>query len=340
MLISAVVPIYNEQANVPELRRRLGLALDATGHDWEIVLVDDGSTDASASLIRQFVAQDSRIRGIELSRNFGHQPAITAGVHEARGDCVVLIDGDLQDPPEVIPQMVEQWEAGYEVVLGERRSRADASGARGIGFKLFYPLMRRLSDLPHGPDAGVFGLMSRAVVDEFNKLPERNRFIPGLRSWLGFKTTSVLYDRNDRAAGKPKQTFRRLLRYAMDGMISFSFKPLRAATWLGFIVSLVAFLLGVYYFIDFFLSHKQAGSGFTTIILCVLFLGGVQLITIGILGEYVGRIYEEVKQRPLYVVKERINASGHRDRRPTLTEIAAKPTTFPPAGSPTSTGGP
>jgi dolichol-phosphate mannosyltransferase len=190
-------------------------------------------------------------------------------------------------------------------VLGERQSRGDGSGVRGLGFRLFYPLMRRLTDLPHGPDAGIFGLMSRTVVDEFNKLPERNRFIPGLRSWLGFKTTSVPYDRQDRAAGKPKQSLRRLLQYAMDGMISFSFKPLRAATWLGFIVSVVAFLMGVYYFVDFFVSHKQAGSGFTTIILCVLFLGGVQLITIGILGEYVGRIYEEVKQRPLYVVKGR-----------------------------------
>jgi polyisoprenyl-phosphate glycosyltransferase len=333
MLISAVVPIYNEQANLPELRRRLALALDATGHDWEIVLVNDGSTDASGSLIRQFAQQDSRIRGLDLSRNFGHQPAITAGVHEARGDCVVLIDGDLQDPPEVIPKMVEQWEAGYEVVLGERRSRADASGARGIGFRLFYPLMRRLSDLPHGPDAGVFGLMSRRVVDEFNKLPERNRFIPGLRSWLGFNTTSVLYDRNDRAAGKPKQTFRRLLRYAMDGMISFSFKPLRAATWLGFIVSLVAFLLGVYYFIDFFARHKQAGSGFTTIILCVLFLGGVQLITIGILGEYVGRIYEEVKQRPLYVVKERIHFDRPERRPATTTATTLLPTISPTISS-------
>src|SRR3954471_20705856 len=161
MLISVVVPIYNEQANLPELHRRLGLALDATGQDWEILFIDDGSTDASASLTRQFATSDSRIRAIELSRNFGHQPAITAGIHEARGDCVILIDGDLQDPPEVIPQMVEQWEAGFEVVLGERRSRADSSGARGIGFRLFYPVMRRLSDLPHGPDAGVFGLMSR-----------------------------------------------------------------------------------------------------------------------------------------------------------------------------------
>src|SRR5262249_53096325 len=157
----------------------------------------------------------------------------------------------------------------------------------------FYPIFRRVSDLPTGPDAGIFGLMDRAVVTEFNKLPERNRFIPGLRSWLGFKSTSVMYDRMDRAAGKPKQTLGRLIKYAMDGMLSFSYKPLKVATYLGFIVSIIAFGLAVFYIISFFTMHKQAGTGFTTIIICVLFLGGVQLITIGILGEYIGRIYEE-----------------------------------------------
>jgi dolichol-phosphate mannosyltransferase len=303
-MISVVVPIYNEQENLPELRRRVTAALESTGEAWEFILVNDGSRDASADMIRQYHAEDARIKLINLSRNFGHQPAVTAGIHHARGDCVILIDGDLQDPPEVIPEMVRKWKEGYQVVLGERHSRSDGSGARGIGFALFYPIFRRLSDLPTVPDAGIFGLMDRAVVREFNKLPERNRFIPGLRSWLGFKTTSVLYDRKDRAAGKPKQTLRRLIKYAMDGMISFSYKPLKAATYLGFVVSFVAFGLGVFYFISFFTMHKDAGEGFTTIILCVLFLGGVQLITIGILGEYIGRIYEEIKQRPLYVVSD------------------------------------
>jgi glycosyltransferase involved in cell wall biosynthesis len=222
----------------------------------------------------------------------------------------VLLDGDLQDPPEVIPQMVRQWEQGHQVVLGERRSRADGGGVRGIGFRLFYPVLRRLTDLPQGPDAGIFGLMDRAVVQEFNKLPERNRFIPGLRSWLGFRQTSVLYDRSDRAAGNPKQTLRRLIHYAMDGIFSFSYKPLRAATYLGLVVSTVAFLLAAFYFVTFFAFNKQAGSGFTTIVLCVLFLGGVQLICVGILGEYVGRIYEEIKQRPLYIVKEKVGFRG------------------------------
>jgi len=304
-LISVVVPIYNEQENLPELRRRVTAAMDSSGDDWELILVNDGSRDASPQMMRDMHEQDPRIKSIFLSRNFGHQPAVTAGIHHARGDCVVLIDGDLQDPPEVIPDMVAKWKEGNQVVLGERRSRADA-GTRGIGFRLFYPIFRRISDLPSAPDAGIFGLMDRRVVDEFNKLPERNRFIPGLRSWLGFKQTSVFYDRQDRAAGKPKQTMRRLVKYAMDGMVSFSYKPLRAATYMGFLVSIFAFGLAVFYFISFFTFHKQAGGGFTTTIISVLFLGGVQMITIGILGEYIGRIYEEIKQRPLYVVQEKL----------------------------------
>jgi dolichol-phosphate mannosyltransferase len=308
-IISVVVPIFNEQENLPELRRRLAAALDATGHDWEIVLVNDGSADGSPALIRRFHGEDPRIKLVDLSRNFGHQPAVTAGIHHAAGDCVVLIDGDLQDPPELIPELVRKWEEGYHVVLGERRSRADGGGARGLGFRLFYPVLHYVTDLPDGPDAGIFGLMDRAVVAEFDKLPERNRFIPGLRSWLGFSQTSVPYDRGGRAAGRPKQTLRRLAHYAMDAIFSFSYKPLRAATYLGFIVSTLAFLMAAFYFVTFFAFHKQAGSGFTTIVLCVLFLGGVQLICVGILGEYVGRIYEEVKQRPLYVVKERLGVA-------------------------------
>jgi glycosyltransferase involved in cell wall biosynthesis len=304
-MISVVVPIYNEQEILPQLRQRMSAALDSTGDTWELILVNDGSRDSSAQIIRQFNSEDPRIKLINLSRNFGHQPAVTAGIHHAQGDCVVLIDGDLQDPPEVIPEMVKKWKEGSQVVLGERQSRGDASGARGIGFKLFYPIFRRLSDLPTGPDAGIFGLMDRAVVNEFNKLPERNRFIPGLRSWLGFRTSSVMYDRMDRAAGKPKQTLGRLVKYAMDGMLSFSYKPLKVATYMGFIVSCVAFGLAIFYIVSFFTMHKQV-TGFTTTIVCVLFLGGVQLVAIGILGEYIGRIYEEIKQRPLYVVSEKV----------------------------------
>jgi dolichol-phosphate mannosyltransferase len=304
-MISVVVPIYNEQENLPELRTRMTAALDSTSQTWELILVNDGSRDRSAETMREMHAHDPRIKLINLSRNFGHQPAVTAGVHHARGDCVILIDGDLQDPPEVIPEMIRKWKEGNQVVLAERNSRGDGGGARGIGFALFYPIFRRISDLPTVPDAGIFGLMDRAVVNEFNKLPERNRFIPGLRAWLGFKQASVFYDRKDRAAGKPKQTLRRLFKYAVDGMLSFSTKPLRAATYLGFMISIFAFGLGVFYIVSFFTMHKQV-TGFTTTIVSVLFLGGVQLITIGILGEYIGRIYEEIKQRPLYVVEEKL----------------------------------
>jgi dolichol-phosphate mannosyltransferase len=305
--ISAVVPIYNEAENLAELHRRLTAALEATGRSWEIVFVDDGSRDDSPRMLRELSAADpgGRIKVISLSRNFGHQPAITAGVHFASGRCVVLLDGDLQDPPELIPQLVSKWaDEGYQVVLAERTTRAER-GTRGLGFRLFYPILRRLADLPSGPDAGIFGLMDRAVVDQFNKLPERNRFIPGLRLWLGFRQTSVPYDRQQRSGGKPKQSLGKLLKYAMDAMISFSYKPLRWVTYAGFLISGITFVLAIYYFITFFTFHKQT-TGFTTTILCLLFLGGVQLISIGILGEYVGRIYEEIKQRPLYIVQEMV----------------------------------
>jgi dolichol-phosphate mannosyltransferase len=303
MLVSVVIPIYNEQETLRELSRRLAQQLEPFG-DWEVVLVNDGSDDECTHLIRALHHENERFKVIELSRNFGHQQALTAGVSAARGDCVIVMDGDLQDPPEVIPALIAKWKEGNQVVFAERRSRKDR-GVRGLGFRLFYPLLRLLTEFPTVHYAGVFGLMDRTVVDEFNRLEERNRFIPGLRAWLGFKQASVSYDREDRAGGKPKQSLARLVRYAMDGIISFSYKPLRAATYLGFLVSIVAAGLGVFYFVTFFTMQK-AITGFTTIIVCVLFLGGVQLVCVGILGEYIGRIYEEVKRRPLYVVKNKL----------------------------------
>jgi polyisoprenyl-phosphate glycosyltransferase len=301
MLVSVVVPIYNEIETLRELTRRLSAQLESLGEPWELVLVNDGSDEDCAGLIRALHREDKRIKVIELSRNFGHQQALTAGIGGARGDCVIVMDGDLQDPPEVIPELYARWKEGNQVVFAERRTRKDG-GIRGLGFRLFYPVLRLLTEFPTVHRAGVFGLMDRSVVDEFNRLEERNRFIPGLRAWLGFRQASVSYDREHRAAGKPKQSFARLVRYAMDGIISFSNKPLRAATYLGFVVSIVAALLGVWYIVTFFTMHKPI-TGFTTIIVCVLFLGGVQLVCVGVLGEYIGRIYEEVKRRPLYVVK-------------------------------------
>jgi polyisoprenyl-phosphate glycosyltransferase len=303
-MISVVAPIFNEEETLAELYRRIAAQLKTTGEKWEIIFVNDGSNDHCSRLLADLRSQDSRIKLLELSRNFGHQQALTAGIANASGDCVIIIDGDLQDPPELIPTLVEKWREGYQVVFAERRSRKDR-GVRSLGFRLFYPVLRLLSDLPAAPRAGVFGLMDRVVVDEFNKLDERNRFIPGLRSWLGFKQIGVPYDRDERAGGRPKQSFAHLVKYAMDGMISFSFKPLRAATYLGFLVSIGALALGVFYFVTFFTMNKPI-TGFTTTIVCVLFLGGVQLICVGILGEYIGRVYEEVKRRPLYVIRQRV----------------------------------
>jgi dolichol-phosphate mannosyltransferase len=309
-VISVVIPIFNEEENLPELLARTTAALIATDEPWEIVFVDDGSRDRSCQILRDAHAADPRVKLLCLSRNFGHQPAITAGVHHAAGDAVILLDGDMQDPPELLPQLVAKWREGYQVVLAQRRSRAEGGASpRSLGFRLFYPLLRKISDLPQTPDAGVFGLMDRAVVDAFNMLPERNRFIPGLRQWLGFRQTSIEYDRQDRARGRPKQTLGRLIKYAMDAMISFSYKPLRAATWLGFVCAFLGFSTAIFFIFRRLFFKDPAVTGFTTLLTMMMFIGGIQLITIGILGEYVGRIYEEIKQRPLYVVQEKIGFS-------------------------------
>lgn len=309
-MISVVAPIYNERETIPELCRRVRAQFEGMGESWELILVNDGSDEECTRLIRSARTDDARIKVLELSRNFGHQQAVSAGIAYATGDCVIVMDGDLQDPPEVIPALVAKWREGYQVVFAERRSRSD-SGARSLGFRLFYPLLRMLSDFPIADQAGVFGLMDRTVVDQFNKLEERNRFIPGLRSWLGFRQAGVPYDRAARAGGEVKQSFSRLIKYAMDGMVSFSNKPLRAATYMGFVVSIGALGLGIFYFVSFFTMNKPV-TGFTTTIVCVLFLGGVQLVCVGILGEYLGRIYEEVKRRPLYIVQTALGVESQR----------------------------
>lgn len=302
--VSVVVPVYNEQDVLPEFVRRAVAALEKSGQAWELIFVDDGSKDSSADLLAKCHRDNSRIKLIRLSRNFGQQPAISAGIHHATGDCVALIDADLQDPPELLIEMIGQWLAGYDTVIARRRSRPE-TGLRGTGMRLFYPVLGLLADGPHAT-AGIFSLMDRKVINQFNELPERNRFVPGLRAWLGFRQVAVYYDRDARGAGEPKQSLQRLARYAMDGIFSFSTKPLRLATYMGFLFSGLSFAMAIFYFITFFAFHKTAGSGFTTLIISVLFLGGVQLICAGILGEYIGRIYEEVKRRPLYVVREAV----------------------------------
>jgi glycosyltransferase involved in cell wall biosynthesis len=301
--LAVVIPIYNERENLPELHRRLREVFDCMPDvAATVIYVNDGSRDESAGIIRQQQAADPRFTLLDLSRNFGHQAAITAGLAAADADAVVVMDGDLQDPPEVIPDLVACWRAGAEVVRAERRTRAER-GIRRLGFMAFYRLLGWINDFPIPAQAGVFGLLDRQALDELNRLPERNRFLPGLRAWIGFDQRTVLYDRPDRAGGAPKQSLRRLTRYALDAIFGFSYKPLRLMMVAGLAISLAGFLLAAFFIIRRLTGAEIAETGFTTLVTLSLFLGGVQLIAIGLLGEYLGRIYDEVKQRPLYIVR-------------------------------------
>ena len=305
-VVAVVIPVFNEQAVLPELCARLTALFDAQRDcAWRAVLVDDGSRDTSAALIRAQAARDPRFEVVELARNFGFQAALAAGLAHARGaDAAVTMDADLQDPPEVIPALVAAWRDGAEVVRATRRTRAE-TGLRRAGFDFFHAIFSRLSDFPIEPNSGTFGLLGHDAIEAFHQLPERHRFFPGLRAWIGFQTADVLYDRLERAAGKPQQTFRRLVRYALDGLFSFSHLPLRFVTYTGLFAAFIGFAIGLFFIVRRLLGIEIAQMGFTTIITLVLFLGGVQLIGIGVLGEYLGRVYDEAKQRPLYFVKRR-----------------------------------
>lgn len=306
MKLEIIIPIYNEEENLPALRARLTQACEELeGIDWNVIYVNDGSQDQSKPLIQEQHREDPRFRLLDLSRNFGHQAAISAGIAYADADAVVLMDGDLQDPPELIPQLVESWHDGGQVVLAMRRSRKE-KGLRRLGFELFHAFFGWISDFPIPPHTGIFGLLERSALLELQRLPERNRFIPGLRSWIGFEQRTVYYDREERAAGEPKQTLGKLARYALDGLFSFSYKPLRLLTWMGGLISLMGFGLASFFFFRRLFGFEIAFTGFTTLVTVSLFLGGVQLIGIGILGEYLGRIYDEVKQRPLFIVKQHL----------------------------------
>jgi glycosyltransferase involved in cell wall biosynthesis len=303
--IAIVIPVFNEEAVLPELFARLtALFASQPGCAWETVLVDDGSRDRSAELIRAQAARDPRFRLIELSRNFGFQSALSAGLaRTGDAEAVVTMDADLQDPPEVIPEFVAAWRNGADIVRASRRSRSE-TGLRRAGFDLFHSLYGRLTDYPIEPNTGTFGLLGRPALEAFNNLPERHRFFPGLRAWIGFKTADVPYDRKERAAGQPQQSFRRLVRYAMDGLFSFSYLPLRLLSYCGLFVAAIGFAAGVFFAVRRILGIETAATGFTTLVTLILFLGGIQLIGIGVLGEYLGRIYDEVKHRPQYIVKQ------------------------------------
>ncbi len=302
MLFSVVIPVFNEEQTLPELSRRLLATLESLPIDHEIMFVDDGSTDGTPRLLSGLHAKDPSIKVIRLARNFGHQAAISAGLRAVAGDAVVVMDGDLQDPPEAISRFLEKWQEGNDVVYSVRQARTEGWVKR-CAYRLFYRILRILSNIEIPLDAGDFSLMDRKVVDVLNTMPERTRLVRGMRSWTGFRQVGVEHVRVRRFSGEAKYTFSKLLRLALDGFFSFSYRPLQLASLLGFGISVVAFLLAAG-LVVLKLTRGIPLTGWTSLIVAILFVGGVQLISLGILGEYVGRIYDEIRGRPLYVVAE------------------------------------
>jgi len=306
--VSVVVPVFNEEDNVEELHRRLTAVLAGLVSSYEIVLVDDGSKDRSWQLIEALAARDAHVVGLRFSRNFGHQMALAAGLDSARGEAVIIMDADLQDPPELIPELLAKHRQGYEVVYAVRTSRAGESLFKRATAKLFYRLLRRLTQVDIPLDTGDFRLMGRQAVAAFRSLPERHRFTRGLVAWLGFPSTGVPFDRPVRRAGVAHYPLRKMLRLAVDAITSFSHVPLQLALWLG----LVAAAVGVLWPVGAVVAHLAGWSwpGHPALVSVVLLLGGVQLVALGLLGEYLGRVFDEVKRRPLYVLQARVGGQA------------------------------
>jgi glycosyltransferase involved in cell wall biosynthesis len=307
--VSIVIPIFNEETTIPELDRRLRellSTLEGLGLSCEVVFVNDGSVDRSLGMLRDLARNDRRYKVLGFSRNFGHQMAITAGLDRAEGDAVVVMDADLQDPPEVVAEMVAKWREGYDVVYGVRKRREGETFFKKATAAGFYRLLRSLTGVQIPLDAGDFRLMSRPVVLTLRSLRERHRFVRGMVAWVGFRQTGIYYDRSERFAGETKYPVRKMLRFAIDGLTSFSTVPLRVATWLGALAGVAAVGVGLWaIYVKFYV--RGVVPGWSTIMILVAFSASVQLMVTGILGEYIGRLYEEVKGRPLYVVAEQIN---------------------------------
>lgn len=301
---SIIVPIYNEEASLPELYRRVMAVMAALPGTVELILVNDGSRDRSLALMRDLHQTDERVCYLSFARNFGHQIAVTAGLNFARGHAVIIMDADLQDPPELIPQLVEQWQQGFDVVYAQRTQRRQEGWFKRFTAYAFYRILKHLADVDIPTDTGDFCLMDRRVVAVLNAMPERNRYIRGLRSWIGFRQTAVLFERDPRFAGEVKYTFRKSFGLAVNGLVSFSTVPLRLSTYLGLISGCVALLMAVLVIYWRLFYPASPLTGYAIIAAAIFFLGAVQLFSIGILGEYVGRIYDEVKNRPLYTLGE------------------------------------
>jgi len=300
-VFSLIVPIWNEEQVIPELYKRVVATMESTGQTWELVCVNDGSRDRSLALLLELNAKDPRVKVVDFSKNFGHQIAITAGADYAEGDAVIVMDADLQDPPDVVLRMIEKWREGYEVVYAVRAKREGETWFKLFTAKVFYRLLRNVANIDIPVDAGDFRLMDRRVVFAMRQLREKHRFMRGLSSWVGFKQIGVEYERAERFAGETKYPFRKMLRLAMNAITSFSYLPLQLATYFGFTLAFLS-LIGIILTIILRLSGSDAFHGQATTLVSVLFLGGIQLIFLGIIGEYLGRIYDEVKDRPLYIV--------------------------------------
>ncbi|MBW4560268.1 MAG: glycosyltransferase family 2 protein [Mojavia pulchra JT2-VF2] len=303
-IYSLVIPIYNEEENISEMYRRLSHVMEKLDGEVEIILIDDGSRDRSLNMIRELHQRDRRVRYLSFARNFGHQIAVTAGLNFVQGKAAIVMDADLQDPPELIFSMIEQWQQGYQVVYAKRLSRKKESWLKRFTAYCFYRILQILANVDIPADTGDFCLMDRQVVDILNAMPERNRYIRGLRAWVGFRQTSVYFEREPRFAGEVKYTFRKSWALAIDGIISFSRIPLKLATFVGLLSSGIALLMILLVLYWRLFDPVSPLIGFTLITIAMFFMGSVQLICIGILGEYIGRIYEEVKGRPIYTLKE------------------------------------
>jgi dolichol-phosphate mannosyltransferase len=303
IVYSIIAPIFNEFDNIPVLHQRVSEVMDSTGERWELVLVDDGSSDKSTARILELAQNDPKVRPVIFARNFGHQIAVTAGLDYSRGAAVIIIDADLQDPPEVILELAAKWKEGYEVVYAVRAEREGESRFKLWTAALFYRIIYLITDVKIPLDTGDFRLLDRKVVDVMNKMRERHRFLRGMSTWVGFRQIGVEYKRAARIAGETKYPFKKMFRLALNAITSFSYFPLQVATYLGFIAAGIA-ILAIPVVVAARLAGSQAFFGQATTLISVLFLGGVQLISLGVLGEYIGRIYDEVKGRPLYIVRE------------------------------------
>lgn len=302
--LSIVIPVYNEQENLPELYQRLSAITTILPGQTELIFVDDGSCDRTLELLRDLHRKDPNVCYLSFARNFGHQIAVTAGLHHAQGDAVVVMDADLQDPPELIRDLLDQWQQGYQVVYAKRSHRQHDGALKRLTAYCFYRILRYLVDVDIPTDTGDFCLMDRAVVDLLNRMPERNRYIRGLRAWVGFRQTAVYFQRPARFAGQPKYTWRKSLNLAMRSIMAFSTLPLRLSIYLGLLAASLATVMMALTIYWRLIEQSSRLIGFTLITVAIFFLGAVQLICIGILGAYIGRIYEEVQGRPLYTLKE------------------------------------